>query len=134
MSPPDPVMPPPTKRRGKVKPPPQEVLLQVCAAISMGAALLANGFSVGPMTTAEGTVWVCLDRQARPVAATQWARRWVVHPQDAAHIPHPGLLNWLYHEDHETLDTSAFGAARAFLNVVGERAARRALTRLSEAS
>lgn len=134
MSPPDPIMPPPTKRRGRLKPPHQDTLFRVCAAISIGVVLMARGFSVGPMLTADGRAsWVCLDRHARPVPGTQYWRRWVLDPRDVEVIPHPSLLAFLYADDTPVPDLSAFGAARAFISSVGERSAKLALFRAQEA-
>lgn len=95
------------------------VLLQVTAAISMGAVLIAPTHSVGPyrVATSPEPQWACLDKQGAPQPTFHVYRQAVIEP-------------WgLDFEEVYERDNSAFAAARAFVQAIGEGAAIRALRR-----
>lgn len=94
-----------------------DVLVQVAAAISVGAILIAPTHSVGPYRVAvqDQAQWACLDRHGTPVV--------VYESWDEVVEAFWGLDR----EERCREDWSAFAAARAFVSAVGELAAMRAL-------
>ena len=94
--------------------PRDDTLFQVAAEISMGTILLSRSHSVGPYRVAlrEPAQWACLDRTGMPIdILEEWEH--AVSLFETARFTRP--------------DRSAFGAAKAFIAAVGEKAARHAL-------
>lgn len=102
------------------------VLFQVAAAISVGAILIAPTHSVGPYLIAVSAepMWSCLDLEGAPIPMHEEWDETIPFFSPINGKPLPQLSG---KEPRLLRDWSAFAAARAFVDAVGEEAALSAL-------
>jgi hypothetical protein len=98
-----------------------DLLLLVAAAISQGKRLSSKRYSVGIYRETEPIQWACVDIHGRPIHAHQQEPRVSIR-HSADRVGWSSTIT-LYTQE----DWSAFGAARNFVELVSERAVRRAL-------
>lgn len=105
----------------------EDTLLQVCAQVSMGHVLSARGYSVGPYAVCVPSEprarWACVNRNGEVVTAIEIEE----HATMLYGLP-------MYASVKTHTDWSAFGAAKVFVDIVGEAAARSALRKTRMAS
>jgi len=101
------------------------LLVDICAAISNGLILTTPTHSVGIYRRNGAWVWACLDSAGKPVVATHD----VPVMQFAQGVPYPLDVRFASVRQDVEPDWSAFGAAKVFVSLVGERRAKLALTR-----
>lgn len=100
----------------------ETAVFQVAALISTGVTLRADGFTVGPYELG-GAAWSCVDGLGQPVPVVECWSETEPFFSPITGQPIPALSGM---RPEEQRDWSAFGAAKAFVEKVGEKPALKA--------